>query len=193
MKLIPLLTFTLCALISPLAAETTTKDTKKSTTTKTTKKTKTKPASTKKTTKPKTTDKKATKKTTSTKTKPKTTSKDTKKKTDSKSSSTSKTSKKATPAKKATGNWKVEASEADQGKAKKYAKKMSSTKRAALLKLINKGTKAEMLADLKGVGEKKVQYLVKGRPYKTVDGLVNINGFGVKTLETLFTSYNTKK
>jgi len=188
MKLIPLLTFTLCALISPLAAKTTPKDTKKPTTTKTTKKAKTTSTDKKKTTKSKTT-----KKTTPAKPKSKTTSTDTKKKTDSKSSKASKTSKKTTPAKKATGSWKVEASEADQAKAKKYAAKMSSSKRAALLKLINKGSKTEMLANLKGVGETKVQYLVKGRPYKTVDGLVNINGFGVKTLETLFTSYNTKK
>lgn len=70
---------------------------------------------------------------------------------------------------------------------------MSSTKRASLLKVINKGTKAEMLAGLKGVGESKVQYLLKGRPYKTVDGLVNINGFGVKTLEGLFADFNAQK
>ena len=70
---------------------------------------------------------------------------------------------------------------------------MSSSKRASLLKLINKGTKSEMLASLKGVGESKVQYIIKGRPYKTVHGLVNINGFGAKTLENLFTDFNAKK
>ncbi len=150
-----------------------------------------KPTTTKKTTSK---DKKSTKKTTPAK--KKTTTKKTtptkKATTPAKKETTTKkstTAKKTTPAKKTTTTSKTAshismASPELQKKAAAWVKALSSAKRTKLLGLLNKG-KVEDFKDFPGVGPAKFTNMKKGRPFKTVDALANINGFGEATFKAL--------
>ena len=151
------------------------KDTKKPTPTKdvTKKSTDKKKTTTKKTTPSKTTVKKTDKKTTPSKTTTKKTA----------------PSKKTTPAKKATtakkaGSHVAMASPELQKKAAGWVKALPSAKKTKLLGLLNKG-KLEDFKEYPGVGPAKFENMKKGRPYKTVDALANINGFGEKTFKAV--------
>ncbi len=97
-------------------------------------------------------------------------------------------SKKATPAKKSpatqSGSHVALASPELKKKAATWVKALPSSKRTKLLSLLNKG-KLEDFKDFPGVGPVKFTNLKKGRPFKGVEDLANIKGFGEATFKAV--------
>ncbi len=113
----------------------------------------------------------------------------TKKKTDTKKSAKSKTSK---PTKKST-NKKAPStknktaaapSPALVAKAQKMAASLPKSKSSKLLKTLNSGSVTD-LQTLPGIGETRAHAIKKGRPYRKLEELVNVNGLGEKTFSGL--------
>lgn len=71
-----------------------------------------------------------------------------------------------------------------QKKAATWVKALSSSKKTKLLALLNKGVEADF-KDFPGVGPVKVANMKKGRPFKSIEGLANINGFGEATFKAV--------
>ncbi len=61
-------------------------------------------------------------------------------------------------------------------------KGMPSASRSKFLKILNKGT-AEELGQVKGIGPVKAANIKKARPFKNVEQLANVTGFGEKTFK----------
>ena len=62
---------------------------------------------------------------------------------------------------------------------KKSASSLSATQSKAMLKTLNSGTNAELVA-IPGIGEKTAQSIKGARPFKSVTDLGNIKGIGAK-------------
>ncbi len=69
-------------------------------------------------------------------------------------------------------------------KAAALVKALPSAKKAKLLSLLNKG-KVEDFKDYPGVGPAKFANMKKGRPFKKVEDLANISGFGEATFKAV--------
>lgn len=84
------------------------------------------------------------------------------------------------------------ASDAFMKKATTMVKGMPSAARSKFLKLLNKGT-ADELGKIKGIGPVKAANIKKARPFKKVEELANVTGFGEKSFKTVINSAKALK
>jgi len=61
---------------------------------------------------------------------------------------------------------------------------MKDEDRTKVLKLLNSG-KSYSLQKIRGIGRVRAASVIKGRPYKTLDSVVDIAGIGEKTFENI--------
>lgn len=80
--------------------------------------------------------------------------------------------------------WIGKVSPALRRKAEASVKQMKSAERTKLLKLLNSGN-TRSLQKIRGIGKVRASYIVKGRPYRTLDAVVDITGIGEKTFANI--------
>jgi DNA uptake protein ComE-like DNA-binding protein len=90
-----------------------------------------------------------------------------------------------TEPKKPTGKTKAEPAEVRR--ANEMLKELPTAKRTALTKLLNTGSKADLMA-LPGIGETTAESIIKARPLESSAHLVTVKGVGEKTFSVIVKS-----
>ena len=80
--------------------------------------------------------------------------------------------------------WISEASSKLRKKAEASVKKMKAEDRTKVLKLLN-GGKSYSLQKIRGIGKVRAAHVIKGRPYKTLDSVIDVAGIGEKTFANI--------
>jgi DNA uptake protein ComE-like DNA-binding protein len=81
----------------------------------------------------------------------------------------------------------AEADPAEVVRANEVLKELPSSKRTALTKLLNSGSKADLMA-LPGIGEATAEAILKARPLESAARLVTVKGVGEKTFSEIVKS-----
>ena len=61
---------------------------------------------------------------------------------------------------------------------------MKAEDRTKVLKLLN-GGKSYSLQKIRGIGKVRAAHVIKGRPYKTLDSVIDVAGIGEKTFANI--------
>lgn len=76
------------------------------------------------------------------------------------------------------------ATEKEKAAAKKEAAKLTATQSFKLLDILNKGDKEAIVA-LPSIGESRAANVIKARPFKNVEDLIDVTGIGAKGLSEI--------